>query len=244
MQAHKLSLGVRLGVAGVLTPVLLVPFALLAVFVAGDWAPLHAMDRSVTDTLHRFAEGHPLVVDFTQVWSVVFGPTPLRVAALILVIWLIRRHHARHLALWVVVTMTAGGVLAALLKLLVGRDRPELLDPVARAAGFSFPSGHATNAALTAGVFLLVLLPFARERPGRRLGLWAAALVLTVVTGLSRIVLGVHWTSDVVAGWLLGVAVVAATTVAFRSWRARRARRTAPAAVEGVEPELAEPARR
>ncbi|HET6530111.1 MAG TPA: phosphatase PAP2 family protein [Actinoplanes sp.] len=244
MEVDNRSLGVRLGVAGVLAPVLLVPFALLAVFVAGDWAPLHEMDRSVTDTLHRFAEGHPLVVDFAQVWSVVFGPMPLRVAALILVIWLIRRHHARRLALWVVVTMTAGGVLAALLKLLVGRDRPELLDPVARAAGFSFPSGHATNAALTAAVFLLVLLPFARERPGRRVGLWAVALVVTVVTGLSRIVLGVHWTSDVVAGWLLGVAVVAATTVAFQSWRARQGRRPAPAAVEGVEPDLAEPARR
>jgi undecaprenyl-diphosphatase len=244
MDVDDRSLGVRLGVAGVLAPVLLVPFALLAVFVAGDWAPLHAMDRSVTDTLHRFAEAHPLFVDVMLVWSAVFGPMPLRVAALVLLIWLIRRHDDRHLALWVAVTMTVGGVLAALLKLLVGRDRPELLDPVARAAGLSFPSGHATNAALAAGVFLLVLLPFARHRPGRRTALWAAALVVTVVTGLSRIVLGVHWTSDVVAGWLLGVAVVAATTVAFQGWRARQGGRTGPAAVEGVEPELAEPARR
>ncbi|HEU4346299.1 MAG TPA: phosphatase PAP2 family protein [Actinoplanes sp.] len=235
------SLGLRLGVAAVLTPLLLVPFALIAAFVVGDWPPLHELDATVTDGLHRFAEAHPFWVGVMLVWSWVFGPMPLRVAALVLLIWLIRRRHAPRLALWVAVTMTVGGVLAALIKLLVGRDRPELLDPVARAAGYSFPSGHSANAALTAGVFLLVLLPFTRDRTGRRVALWAAAIVVTLVTGLSRIILGVHWTSDVLAGWLLGVAVVAATTVAFHSRRTRRGGRSAPATVEGLEPDLAEP---
>jgi membrane-associated phospholipid phosphatase len=231
MEVEDRSLGLRLGVAGMLTPVLLAPLALLAALVMGDWTPLADMDTTVSLRLHSFAEQHPFWTVFAKVWSEVFGPMALRVAALVLVVWLIRRQ----LALWVVVTMVTGGVLAALLKLLVGRDRPELLDPVARAAGYSFPSGHAANAALTAGVFLLVLLPFARERPGRRAVLWTVAIVITVVTGVCRVVLGVHFTSDVVAGWLLGVAVVAATTVAFRL----RDRRRRPAAVEGVEPELA-----
>jgi membrane-associated phospholipid phosphatase len=236
MEVEDRSLGLRLGVAGMLTPVVLVPLALLAALVMGDWTPLADMDTTVSLRLHSFAEQHPFWTVFAKVWSEVFGPMLLRVAALVLVVWLIRRHRARQLALWVVVTMVTGGVLAALLKLLVGRDRPELLDPVARAAGYSFPSGHAANAALTAGVFLLVLLPFARERPGRRALLWTVATVVTVVTGVCRVVLGVHFTSDVAAGWLLGVAVVAATTVAFRL----QDRRRRPAAVEGVEPELAD----
>ena len=146
-----------------------------------------------------------------ELWTYLFAPGPLRVAVLVVVVWLWRRR-ARRLALWAVTTMAVGGALGALLKLLVGRDRPDLLDPVARAAGFSFPSGHALNAALAPGVLLLVFLPFGRDRPGGRAALWTVAVMLTVVTGLSRVALGVHWASDVLGGWLLGVAVLAATT--------------------------------
>jgi membrane-associated phospholipid phosphatase len=113
--------------------------------------------------------------------------------------------------------MTAGGVLGVVLKLLVGRHRPDLLDPVARASGYSFPSGHALNNALAASVFLLVLLPVF---PRKRAFLWAGAIVIPLITGLSRIGLGVHWTSDVVAGWLLGVAVTAVTAWAYLGWEA------------------------
>ena len=245
MAADDRSLALRLGAAVLLTPALLMPFALIAAFVAGDWTPLYELDATVTDALHRFAESHPLWVDFMMVWSWVFAPNSLRVAALILVIWLVRRRQAPRLAVWVVATMAIGGILAAVLKLLVGRHRPELLEPVARAAGYSFPSGHAANAALTAGVFLLVLLPFVHGHPGRRAALWAGVIVMPLVTGVARVILGVHWTSDVVAGWLLGVATVVATTAAFQSWRTRGGHPPEPVTVEGVEPEIAaEPAMR
>ncbi|AGZ40643.1 phosphatase PAP2 family protein [Actinoplanes friuliensis] len=219
-------------VSAALALMVLVPFALLAVLVTGDWSPLHTLDATVTSNLHDWALTHPHLTEANLWWSAIFSPNPLRVAALILAVWLYRRH-ARRLALWVVTTMTVGGLLGILLKLLIGRHRPDLLDPVARAAGFSFPSGHALNAALTAGVFVLVLLPLARD--GKRLLLWTAAAVVTVVTGLTRIVIGVHWTSDVVAGWLLGIAVVAITAAAFPRLRPE------PIVEEGLEPDLAEP---
>ncbi|MEU4216101.1 phosphatase PAP2 family protein [Actinoplanes sp. NPDC026623] len=234
-----MKIGLRLTTAAILALLALVPFALLAVLVARGWTPLHDLDVAVTDTLHEWALGHPGWTRATRWWTTIFSPNPLRLAALILVIWLVRRR-SRRLALWVAITMVVGGVLGPLLKLLVGRIRPELLDPVARAAGQSFPSGHALNATLTAGVFVLVLLPMVRE--GRRWLLWGAAIVLAVLTGLTRVVLGVHWTSDVVAGWLLGVAVVAATAAAFTPLR--------PGTVveEGLDPQLAgtdgEPPRR
>ncbi|GAA3346746.1 hypothetical protein GCM10020358_58910 [Amorphoplanes nipponensis] len=226
-----MKLGLRLTTASVLALLVLVPFALIAALVSGGWGPLHDLDATVTDALHGWAVGHPHATKATVWWTNIFGPTPLRIAALGLVIWLLRRR-ARRLALWAATTMVVGGLLGALLKLLVGRHRPDLLDPVARATGYSFPSGHALNAALAAGVFVLVLLPVARG--ARRWVLWGAAIAVTVLTGLSRIVLGVHWTSDVVAGWLLGVAVVAVTAAAFPRVRAT------PVVEEGLEPELAQ----
>ena len=104
--------------------------------------------------------------------------------------------------------MTVGGILAAVLKLLVGRDRPELLDPVAQAAGYSFPSGHADNAALACRRVPAGPAAVRPGAPGCGSALWTAAIVIPLVTGLCRIGLGVHWTSDVLAGWLLGIATV------------------------------------
>jgi undecaprenyl-diphosphatase len=225
--------GLRLGMAGMLTCTLLVPFGLLAAVVMGGWAPLHQFDAAVTDSVYRFAVQHPGWVDVMLVCSWVFSPTSLRIAMLVLVIWLVRRRHAPRTALWVVVTMAAGGILAALLKLLVSRDRPELLDPVARAVGYAFPSGHAANAALTAGVLLVVLWPAVRGRTGRRIALCAGAATMALITGLSRIFLGVHWTSDVVAGWLFGIGVVAVTTLIFRGRLDGVDRPGSPAAVPG-----------
>lgn len=230
------SLGLRLTLAVTAAFLVLVPFSLLALLVLGAWAPLHRLDMSVTDALHGYALDHPAWVMVMRVWSEVFAPMPLRVAALLLVIWLLRRQ-ARRLAAWAATTMVVGGLLGPLLKLLVGRDRPELLDPVARAAGYSFPSGHALNATLAAGVLLLVFLPYA-GRGVWRVVLWVVAVLLTVVTGLSRVALGVHFTSDVVGGWLLGAAVVAATAAAFTSWRAHAGLRPVRPARDGIAPEV------
>ena len=237
MDAADRSLGLRLAVAAVLAVVVLVPFALLWALVAGSWAPLHTLDAGVTDALHGFAVGHPGWVDAMAVWSYAFDPNVWRLGALVLIVWLIRRQ-AAPVALWVALTMAVGGSAGALLKVLAGRDRPQLLEPVAHATGYSFPSGHALNSALGAGVFLLVLLPLTGERPGRRRLLWAVAVVVPLVTGICRVGLGVHWTSDVMAGWLLGVAVVSATAAAFEAWRRRSGRRPVDVAEEGVEPEI------
>src|SRR3954453_14403890 len=122
------SLALRLGVSAVLAAVVLVPFTLLAGFVAGNWAPLRALDGSIANSAHSWAVLHHSLVDAMVLWSWVFSPTGLRIAALVLVLSLFRRHENR-LAWWVIVTMTAGGVIAALLKLLIERPRPALLGP-------------------------------------------------------------------------------------------------------------------
>ena len=91
-----------------------------------------------------------------------------------------------------------------------GRPRPDLvphLDPV---NSLSYPSGHATSAALVYLLFAL-LVPTAR-RPA-----WfAAAAVLAFLTGLSRLTLGVHWPSDVIGGWIMGSAFAIAGVALLR----------------------------
>jgi membrane-associated phospholipid phosphatase len=230
---QKDALEIRLVVAAGVASLLLVPFALIAVLIVGNSGWLHRADLDVTNALHGFALDHPGCVSLMAGWSLAFDPNVWRVAALGLIVWLARRG-SWPLVWWVVVTMTAGGVLGAVLKLLVGRHRPALLDPVARASGSSFPSGHALNSALGATVFVLVLLPLLRGRPRARVGLWCTAAFIPLVTGLSRVLLGVHWASDVVAGWLLGIAVVAVTAAGFVA----RQRQSDPVRVvtEGLDP--------
>jgi undecaprenyl-diphosphatase len=219
------TIEVRAAAAGTVAIALLIPAALIAVLVVADVGWLHRFDVHVTASGHALALRHAGLVRFMEIWSLVFAPASWRAAALLLVVWLARRR-AWAPAVLVAVTMTAGGLLGVVLKLLVGRHRPDLLDPVARASGWSFPSGHALNSALAASVFLLVLLPVAGRA---RAALRAAAIVIPLITGLARIGLGVHWTSDVVAGWLLGVAVTAATTWACLSRPGRSKPTTWPA---------------
>ncbi|GAA2688818.1 phosphatase PAP2 family protein [Actinoplanes palleronii] len=214
---REIALGVRTTAAAGAAVALLVPFGGLAALVAGRADELHGLDARVTDRLHDLALGHPDWVDPMVWWSLIFHPNTWRIAAVVLAVWLFRRRETA-LAWWVAASVAAGGALGGVLKLLFGRHRPDLLEPVARATGYSFPSGHALTNALGAAVLLLVLLPRVRGR-GKRAALWVAAAGIPVVTAYTRVALGVHWTSDVLAGLLLGVAVPAITVAVFQGRR-------------------------
>jgi undecaprenyl-diphosphatase len=199
---------------------LIVPFALLAALVVGAWSPLLTLDARLAEWLHSATSANPGVAAAMQLWTDTFAPGPLRALVVVVAVWLWWRGD-RLAAAWAVVTMAVGALLSTGLKLLFSRDRPEFLDPVSKAAGYSFPSGHSMTAALGAGVLLLTFLPYAADAASARtqtIARWAmvvGAVVVTAATGLTRIALGVHWLSDVVAGWALGFAVLVVTTAAF-----------------------------
>ncbi|WP_420718067.1 phosphatase PAP2 family protein [Streptomyces sp. H34-S4] len=215
-----------------------VPFALALVLVESRWPPLHRLDQATAERLHTTALAHPGWVRFLGVLSdFVWDPATMRLLVAVCVVWLLTRR-AWRLAAWACVTAVAGGLIGLLAKSAVERARPHLPDPVAHAPGFSFPSGHAMTATTSCAILLLVLLPVV-PRMWRPLP-WALALVTVAGVGYTRVALGVHWVSDVVGGWLLGVAVVTATTLAFEAWRADTGRRRTTM-TEGLEPELTEP---
>ncbi|MFD5144558.1 phosphatase PAP2 family protein [Streptomyces sp. NPDC058401] len=232
------TFGARLALAAVATALASVPFALALVLVESQWPPLHRLDRATAERLHTAALAHPDAVRFLRVLSEgVWDPVTMRLLVAVLVVWLVSRR-AWRLAAWASVTAVAGGLIGLLVKTAVERARPHLPDPVAHAPGFSFPSGHAMTATTSCAVLLLVLLPLVPPR-WRPLP-WALALLTVAGVGYTRVALGVHWVSDVAGGWLLGIAVVTATTLAFEAWRADTGRR--PTTVtEGLEPELTDP---
>jgi membrane-associated phospholipid phosphatase len=102
--------------------------------------------------------------------------------------------------------------LANLIKVIVSRARPDL-DQLASVSTHSFPSAHTTTAAATFAA--LALLLGRRRRPAVRVALAAAAAGLTALVGSSRVLLGVHWFTDVLAGAALGWGWAALCSIAF-----------------------------
>jgi undecaprenyl-diphosphatase len=107
---------------------------------------------------------------------------------------------------WLMLIAVAGGiVLSDLLKFAFGRARPDVVAPLARVFTTSFPSAHAT---LSAIAYLTIGAILARSQPSSTLSLYFMSLAafLTLLIGASRIYLGVHYPTDVLAGWCIGAA--------------------------------------
>lgn len=133
-----------------------------------------------------------------------FGSTPsLLVIVLVAAAWLAWRGR-RADALLIVLGSAGGLLLAPLLKLVFERPRPPLADRIVLIDSWSFPSGHSLNSMVVLGLLTVLAV---RERPGRlrRTLLATLGTFLVLVVGFSRVYLGVHWPSDVLAGWFIGV---------------------------------------
>ncbi|MEQ1687266.1 MAG: phosphatase PAP2 family protein [Sphingopyxis sp.] len=118
-----------------------------------------------------------------------------------------------------VATSLSSFMTSEVLKTAFARPRPDIVPHLDAVHSLSFPSGHATSAAV---VYML----FAMLVPTQRRALWlCAAATMTIATGWSRVALGVHWPSDVIGGWLLGgafalIGYAAAQYFEGRTWQA------------------------
>jgi undecaprenyl-diphosphatase len=147
----------------------------------------------------------------------------LLIIGVLIGIWLWRRCSDLLLAAAPVVSLTLSSLASTTAKSVFGRERPPVSVHATSVTLAAFPSGHATDAA---GFFLAasltLTLTVARRRSVQALFI-GIGLLLAALVGVSRLVLGVHWLSDVVAGWALGSAI--AITVVMMLWHAAAGRR-------------------
>lgn len=147
-----------------------------------------------------YAGDVPLLAGAMRIVTELGGWMVLVPLALAGALWFARRGD-RERALWLLGITMGGRFLVELQKYATGRARPEQLEQLAPIFNLSFPSGHAANSAITYGALALFVVP-----PAWRRTALVAALLLTLAIGLSRMMLGVHWPSDVAGGWAFGLA--------------------------------------
>jgi membrane-associated phospholipid phosphatase len=208
--------GARTVLAFVAVALVGIPFAILTVLVTSKSTALARVDDSLTNALHGYAIDHPTFTHTMKLVSTVVSPLGWWLVLSPVFLWLLITRRIR-LAAFVAVTAIGSSLLNLLIKTVVDRARPHLVDPVAAASGKSFPSGHAQAATVGFAILILVFLPLVPRTA--RVWLWIAGAAAVALVGFSRIALGVHYLSDVVGGVVIGSAWVIAMTAAFSAWR-------------------------
>ncbi|HEX2575241.1 MAG TPA: phosphatase PAP2 family protein, partial [Aquihabitans sp.] len=208
--------GLRLTLFAVALVVVAVPFAGLTFAVLDDGGPIGRFDSGAAGDLNRWAHRRPAVVDGFEVVTAL-GSTAALLVVVGLAVGFLWRPGRHRVAAFLVVTAVGGMVVDGLVKAAVDRPRPVLDHPLATASGQSFPSGHAMSSTVTYGALVIALWPHLPRRA--RVPAAVGAVLVVLAIGVSRLVLGVHFVTDVAGGHLLGVAWLAGATAAFAAWR-------------------------
>jgi undecaprenyl-diphosphatase len=179
-------------------------FILLALLVAAGVTD--AIDAAIIDlvrapALHDALAPLGALTELGSTWAVI------AVGAVVLVVGFVAGRPRDGVA--GAITIAIGAAIIEILKRLGGRARPDVLDPIIAEVGYSFPSGHTANATVAYGV-LAVLVSRLPMHAGIRGAIVAVLILVVFAVGLSRVWLGVHFPTDVLAGWLLGGAIVSA----------------------------------
>lgn len=168
--------------------------------------PLSSLDSGVA---RRVAESMPGWVEaLARPFSWLGGWIGIAALTVVAAVLLVRERSWLDLG-FVLVAVLGSQLVVALLKAWFDRPRPDVGSAVPLPSSSSFPSGHAAAGAASLGAFAVLLaerLPSVRARKW----VWAGVVAVGVGVGASRVVLGVHYVTDVLAGWCLGLAWLAA----------------------------------
>jgi undecaprenyl-diphosphatase len=161
------------------------------------------LDRSVYQAL--YSGGHPALIAFGRFFTALGEPTVLVIGGLLVGAWLWREGRGRFAAGLLLVILVGRGLTEAQ-KFWIARARPDLEPHLVVVQTSSFPSGHATSSMIFYLTLALAIAPAGWRRMAA-----AGAILLSFLIGLSRVMLGVHWPSDVIGGWCFGLLWVLVT---------------------------------
>lgn len=198
----------QLLVAVFIVATLLLTFGLIAAEVMEGSTT--ALDRTIVLLFRSGSDslsgpiGPPWVREMARDITSLGSVAVLGIVSLVVVAYLLLAR-SRAEALLVLVAVLGGVAINSLLKIQFSRPRPDLFIPAAKVFTASFPSGHAAFSAITY-MTLAALLARTTERSRLRYYFVGMAVMLTFMIGVSRIYLGVHYPTDVLAGWCIGSA--------------------------------------
>ncbi|MBD1807722.1 phosphatase PAP2 family protein [Microcoleus sp. FACHB-SPT15] len=174
-------------------------------------------DKEILLTLREL---HTPVLDKVMLGFTFLGePVILLIVCLVIGTWLLTRGQ-RSQATILIIAASGAVALNTLLKVLFGRARPMLWERVVDVGQYSFPSGHAMISMVIFGIIgYLVSSKF----PLWRIGIISLTILLVTGIGLSRLYLGVHWPTDIIAGYAAGLVWLITCIFSLQVWQERRA---------------------
>jgi len=134
-------------------------------------------------------------------WRVIVGLSIVVIA----VLWSLRKKRE---AVFFAVALISGEIIKELLKFLIHRSRPNASFSLISESGYSFPSGHAVMSVIFYGMICFFIYKLCKNKWQKSILLFISSALVFLI-GLSRVYLGVHWASDVLAGWIVGGAILA-----------------------------------
>jgi undecaprenyl-diphosphatase len=195
-------------------------FGAIAEDVVNKDAPLGTIDLDVATWLH--AHMTPACTSFMFFVSDLGAPLTVMAMASVTAIFLLWKRQRYRLFL-LVLAVPGGALLNVIIKHLVHRDRPIFDDPIQTLTSYSFPSGHAMGSTVFYGTLAAIVVWQVRDWRLRALVISVAALLVALIC-FSRIYLGVHYLSDVTAGFLAGVVWLGSCVFAVAALRRRNTR--------------------
>ena len=192
-------------------------FAVIAASVATS-APILKQDLQVSVWLHT--RNSAVFVGFLYAITQVHSPLGMSIMAAIFGFYLWRQHH-RHWAMSLALTLGGGMLLNTLMKFAFNRERPVWEDPLLTLASASFPSGHTAGATLFYG-FVAAYMVWYTPDAWRRVVVVTVCTLMVALVGFSRIYLGAHYLSDVLAAMSMSMAWLVICLILVRGFAHRR----------------------